>query len=136
MDLGGNSSLSLTGENTSFGTFGDGSGVMSLLAGSSSDTLVYLLDSTLTSAGADATLLETSRGDRFAQPTSSPSAIRSRPPATDRAGIVYRVTGGGASSSDSFYFGTDTVSTGGDDAPAFLVEAGGRVFGAHRHGRP
>ena len=124
MDLGGNSSLSLTGENTSFGTFGDGSGVMSLLTGSSSDTLVYLLDSTLTSAGADATLLETSRDeDALTQLV----AIGDTFTATgDRsAGIVYRNTGGGASSSNSFFIGTDTVSTAGDDAPAFLVEAGG-----------
>ena len=124
MDLGGNSSISLTGENTSFGTFGDGSGVMSLLTGSSSDTLVYLLDSTLTSAGADATLLETSRDeDALTQLV----AIGDTFTATgDRsAGIVYRNTGGGASSSNSFFIGTDTVSTAGDDAPAFLVEAGG-----------
>ncbi len=127
MDLGvlsGNSSLSLTGENTSFGTFGDGSGVMSLLTGSSSDTLVYLLDSTLTSAGADATLLETSRG---ASSLTNLVAIGDTFTATGdgSGGIVSRVTGGGASLTDSFYFGTDTVSTGGDNAPAFLVEQGG-----------
>ena len=124
MDLGGNSSLSLTGENTSFGTFGDGSEVMSLLTGDSSDTLVYLLDSTLTSQGDNATLLETSLG---ASSQANFVFIGDAFTATGdgSGGIVHRVTGGGATSSDRWFIGTDTVSTGGGDAPAFLVEQGG-----------
>src|SRR5690606_29709818 len=51
LDLGPNSSLSLTAENTSFGTFGDGADVLSLLTGDNSNVLTMILEVTLTSVG-------------------------------------------------------------------------------------
>lgn len=126
IDLGVNSSLNLTAEALSFGTFGDGSGVFDLSAGDNSDLLVFLLDTSLTSEGDNATLLETSRGESAI----SNLAVIDSTLTTEgdgAAGIVSRVTNGGDTSSDTYFLANVTIDTGGDDAPAFLVEEGGEA---------
>lgn len=124
MDLGPSSSLGLSAENTSFGTFGDGSNVLNLLVGDISDTTVFLQDSTLTSTGANATLLETSHG---ATSITDLVVIGSTFQAAGdgSGGIVQCVTGGGDDFSNSNFLSEVTVETAGDDAPAFLIEEGG-----------
>jgi hypothetical protein len=123
VDLGSQSSITFGVENSSFGTYGDGSGVISLGIGDLSDVLVYLNDVELSSWGADATLLDIARSGDTATEDLVVFDSRFASEGDGAAGIVFRSTGGG--SAETIFLSDSTVETGGADATAFLIEGRG-----------
>ncbi|GKX34563.1 MAG: hypothetical protein MnENMB40S_21810 [Rhizobiaceae bacterium MnEN-MB40S] len=123
VDLGNESSINFSAENSSFGTAGDNSAVVSLHVGDSSDVLFVAEDASFTSQGDNATLVEIERH--------SSSILRGNFTNTTleavgdgSGGIVVEVNQGDLSN-DTFFLGEVTVHTRGDDAPAFHVGEGG-----------
>jgi len=122
VDLGRSSSLSFASEQSSFGTSGDGSGVIRLSVGAQSDLLIYLNDVELSSQGSDAVLLEVARaGVSIGNLTVFGSRLASE--GDGAGGVIFR-SSGDSSSDVSVLFGS-TVATRGADAAAFLIDEGG-----------
>jgi hypothetical protein len=119
--MGGASSTSFIASSSSFGTYGDGSGVISLLAVNKSDQLVLLQNTTLSSTGNNATLLETAIGESSVRSIVAIGVDLSAK-GDGSGGMIHRVVDGGGSSADTFFFANGTITTAGDDARAFLVE--------------
>ncbi len=123
VDLGDASSINLSAENTSFGTLGDNSELVSLHVGDDSDVLFFAEGASFASEGDDATLVDVTRGSSsllgavIIDSTFEASGDGS-------GGLVFHVDDGDISS-DTYFLGTVTVDTNGNDAPAFMVEQGG-----------
>nr|WP_306308774.1 autotransporter domain-containing protein [Flavimaribacter sediminis] len=123
VDLGDESSINLSAENTSFGTHGDSSEVVSLHVGDSSDVLFFAEGTSFASGGDDATLLDVTRGSSsILNAVVLDSAFQAS--GDGSGGLVFQVDDG-ETSSDSYFLENVTINTQGDDAPALHVEDGG-----------
>jgi hypothetical protein len=111
--IAGTSSFSLSAERTGFETRGDGSGVINLVPGSSSDALIHLQDVTLKSSGANSQLLNVEAGD--ASVINAIVIDSNLQAGSDGSGGI-RLEIGRSSSMVTFLSNTDVVTSGNDAA--------------------
>ncbi|MCL6251545.1 hypothetical protein M3P36_10910 [Altererythrobacter sp. KTW20L] len=117
IDTGSGSSVSFSVVASTLGTYGDKSGVIRIAQDGSSDALVFVQSSSLTSTGAGSALINLSTTGIGSSLITV--AIINGTLASEGDGSAGILLGGGFdSSSQTFFIADSTVDTLGDDAPA------------------